>query len=79
MFESYGFASILKYPMHSIRKAQDMLRKITVEQMTPSRVTDHLEKRRISEKNHFRLYLDGFLEQIEDGPLKSRLNKWKSY
>lgn len=30
LFESYGFASILKYPMHAIRKAQDMLRKITV-------------------------------------------------
>ena len=47
--------------------------------MSERKVSDHLENRRISEKNHFRLYLDGFLEQISDGPLKSRLNKWKSY
>lgn len=38
LFETYGFSSILKYPMAEIRKAQDILREVTVQQMTPSKV-----------------------------------------
>ena len=75
-FKNNGMEEIMvKYPEYAIQEAQKKLREITSEQLSSIKVDKHLLKRRMKDKENFKLYLRGFCQELFRAPLKQRLCK----